>query len=106
FSCRELISDKGLTDSDKRAFIEFKPVIDYSALEPGKNAADAIRKAAADVGFADKYQARVRLTGPVPIAIEEYSTLQDGAITNGIGTVLVVLVILWLALHSGKIIFA
>jgi hypothetical protein len=106
FSWRELTSEKGLTDSDKRAFIEFKPVIDYSALEPGKEATDAIRKAAADLDFAGKYQARVRLTGPVPIANEEYATVQDGAITNGIGTVLVVLVILWMALHSAKIIFA
>jgi uncharacterized protein len=81
-------------------------VIDYGALEPGKDATDAIRKAAAAVGFADKYQARVRLTGPVPIANEEYATVQDGAIVNGIGTVVVVLIILWLALHSGKIIFA
>ena len=106
FSWRQLVSDKELTESEKRAFIEFKPVIDYSALEPGKDATDAIRKAAADVGFADKYQARVRLTGPVPIANEEYATVQDGAIVNGIGTVIVVLFILWLALHSGKIIFA
>ena len=106
FSWRELTSEKGLTDFDKRAFIEFKPVIDYSALEPGKEATDAIRKAAADLDFAGKYQARVRLTGPVPIANEEYATVQDGAIVNGIGTVLVVLVILWMALHSAKIIFA
>ncbi len=106
FSWRELVSDKGLTDSDKRAFIEFKPVIDYSALEPGKDATDAIRKAAVDVGFADKYQARVRLTGPVPIANEEYATVQEGAVVNGIGTVVVVLIILWLALHSARIIFA
>ena len=48
----------------------------------------------------------MRLTGPVPIANEEYATVQDGAIVNGIGTVLVVLIILWLALHSAKIIFA
>ena len=48
----------------------------------------------------------MRLTGPVPIANEEYSTVQDGAIVNGIGTVLIVLVILWMALHSAKIIFA
>jgi len=106
FSWRELTSEKGLTDSDKRAFIEFKPVIDYAALEPGKEATDAIRKAAVDLDFAGKYQARVRLTGPIPIANEEYATVQDGAIVNGIGTVLVVLVILWLALHSAKIIFA
>ena len=36
FSWRELVSDKPLTDSDKRAFIEFKPILDFNALEPGK----------------------------------------------------------------------
>jgi uncharacterized protein len=106
FSWRELTSDKPLTDSDRRAFIEFKPVLDYNALEPGKDATDAIRQAAAELDLPGKYQARVRLTGPVPIANEEYATVQDGAIVNGIGTVVVVLFILWLALHSSKIIFA
>lgn len=106
FSWRELVSDEPLKDSDKRAFIEFKPILDYNALEPGKGATDAIRKAAADLDFPTKYQARVRLTGPVPIANEEYATVQEGAVINGVGTVLVVLVILWLALHSAKIIFA
>jgi hopanoid biosynthesis associated RND transporter like protein HpnN len=48
----------------------------------------------------------VRLTGPVPIANEEYATVQEGAVVNGVGTVLVVLLILWMALHSSKIIFA
>ncbi|MEA2908838.1 MAG: uncharacterized protein QOJ15_919 [Bradyrhizobium sp.] len=106
FSWRELVSDKPLTDSDRRAFIEFKPVLDYNALQPGKDATDAIRQAARDLNFPGEYGARVRLTGPVPIANEEYATVQDGAIVNGIGTVLVVLVILWMALHSSKIIFA
>ncbi len=106
FSWRELTSDKPLTDADRRAFIEFKPVLDYNALEPGKDATDAIRQAAKDLNFASEYGARVRLTGPVPMANEEYATVQDGAITNGIGTVVIVLVILWLALHSAKIIFA
>ncbi|MDP1865051.1 MAG: MMPL family transporter, partial [Bradyrhizobium sp.] len=105
-SWRELTSDKPLTDSDKRAFIEFKPILDFNALEPGKAATDAIRQAATDLNFADEYGARVRLTGPVPIANEEFATVQDGAIVNGVGTVLVVLLILWMALHSSKIIFA
>jgi uncharacterized protein len=106
FSWRELVSDKPLTDSDRRAFIEFKPLLDFNALEPGKEATDAIRQAATELDFAGKYDARVRLTGPVPIANEEFATVQEGAIVNGIGTLLVVLVILWLALHSAKIIFA
>jgi hopanoid biosynthesis associated RND transporter like protein HpnN len=106
FSWRELVSDKPLTDADRRAFIEFKPILDFNALQPGKDATDAIRQAAHDLNLAGEYGARVRLTGPVPIANEEFETVQDGAIVNGIGTVLVVLFILWMALHSPKIIFA
>lgn len=106
FSWRELVSDKPLTDADKRAFIEFKPILDYKALEPGKTATDAIRQAATELNFSGTYGARVRLTGPVPMANEEYATVQDGAIRNGIITTVIVLIILWLALHSAKIIFA
>jgi hopanoid biosynthesis associated RND transporter like protein HpnN len=106
FSWRELISDKPLTDADRRAFIEFKPILDFNALEPGKDATDAIRQAASELNLAGEYGARVRLTGPVPIANEEFATVADGAVVNGIGTVLVVLFILWLALRSPKIISA
>jgi len=106
FSWRELTSDKPLTDADRRSFIEFKPILDFNALEPGKAATDAIRQAASDLNLAGLYGARVRLTGPVPIANEEFATVQDGAVVNGIGTVFVVLIILWLALHSPKIITA
>jgi hopanoid biosynthesis associated RND transporter like protein HpnN len=106
FSWQELVSDKPLTDSDRRAFIEFKPILDFNALEPGKDATDAIRQAARDLNFDSQYHARVRLTGPVPIANEEFATVADGAVVNGIGTVLVVLLILWMALHSSKIILA
>jgi hopanoid biosynthesis associated RND transporter like protein HpnN len=106
FSWRELVSDKPLTDTDRRGFIEFKPILDFNALEPGKAATDAIRQAATDLNLQGQYGARVRLTGPVPIANEEFATVADGAVVNGVGTVLVVLVILWLALHSAKIISA
>ena len=106
FSWRELVSEKPLTDADRRAFIEFKPILDFNALEPGKAATDAIKHAASDLDLEGQYGARVRLTGPVPIANDEFGTVADGAIVNGIGTVLVVLVILWLALHSAKIISA
>ena len=52
------------------------------------------------------YQARVRLTGPVAMADEEFGTLQEGAVVNVVGTIIIVLVILWLALHSPRIILA
>lgn len=106
FSWRGLSSPEPLTDGDKRQFIEVKPILDFQALEPGKDATDAIRQAAADLKLEQEFGAQVRLTGPVPIANEEFATVKDGAVVNGIGTVVVVLFILWLALHSGKIIFA
>src|SRR6201994_921674 len=106
FSWRELVSDKPLTDADLQSFIEFRPILDFNALEPGKDATDAIRKAASDLNLAGEYGARIRLTGPVPIANEEFATVADGAVVNGVGTILVVLLILWMALHSVKIISA
>jgi hopanoid biosynthesis associated RND transporter like protein HpnN len=106
FSWRELANNKPLTDGDRRSFIEFSPILDFNALEPGKDGTDAIRQAAKDLDLAGEYGARVRLTGPVPTANEEFATVQDGAVVNSIGTVIVVLLILWMALHSSKIIFA
>ncbi|MGO4711680.1 MMPL family transporter [Bradyrhizobium sp. 2TAF24] len=104
FSWRELASPEPLTPGDRRVLISARPILDFQALEPGKVATDAIRGAAHELDLAGKYQARVRLTGPTPIANEEFATVQEGALVNGIGTVAVVLFILWLALRSPKII--
>jgi hopanoid biosynthesis associated RND transporter like protein HpnN len=106
FSWREMINGGPLPASDKRAFLQVLPILDFQALEPGKAATDAIRQAAADLNLTEKYGARVRMTGPVPIANEEFATVQDGALVNAIGTIAIVLVILWFALKSPKIILA
>lgn len=106
FSWNQLINNRPLTPSDSRVLLTIQAVLDYNALEPGKAASDAIRQAATDLGFEKNYHARVRLTGPVPIADEEFATVQEGALLNGIITILVVLLILWMALNSPKIIAA
>jgi hypothetical protein len=67
FSWRELVSDKPLTDSDRRAFIEFKPILDFNALEPGKDATDAIRKAASDLNLS--FRSPTRNSQPLPTAL-------------------------------------
>jgi hopanoid biosynthesis associated RND transporter like protein HpnN len=105
FSWQELMSGRSEV-SDKRKFIDIQPKLDFTALEPGRDATNAIRKAAADLKLPSEYGARVRLTGPVPIADEEFATVKEGMLVNGIGTVVIVLVILWLALKSAKIILA
>ena len=81
-------------------------MLDYSELEPGIKASNAIRKAAADLNLASIYQARVRLTGPVPMNDDEFATIKDNAVLNAVLTIAVVLFILWMALRWGSIIFA
>jgi uncharacterized protein len=106
FSWRELVSGKKPTTEDLRRFIMIHPVLDFSALEPGKKATDFIRKEAADLQLKQRLGATVRLTGSVPIADQEFATIQEGAIPNLLATVAIVLVILWLALRSARIIIA
>ena len=79
FSWRELVSGKPPEEGELRRFIEIHPVLDYAALEPGKAASDAIRQTAADLKL-NEIGARVRLTGAVPIADEEFATIADGAL--------------------------
>ncbi len=106
FSWQGLANNEPLTASDTRSLLSIRPVLDFNALEPGGAATAAIRKSVEEANLAGLYGARVRLTGPVPIANEEFATVQDGAWENGIGTVLIVLFILWCALKSPKIIVA
>jgi hopanoid biosynthesis associated RND transporter like protein HpnN len=106
FSWQELLNGKPPTQDDTRRFIEVHPVLDYTALEPGRVSSRAIGQAASDLQLDTKYQARVRLTGSVPMGDEEFATVRQGALVNTIGTIIIVLVILWLALKSARIILA
>ena len=105
FSWHALVSGK-TEPRELRGFIEVEPVLDYTALEPGGAAAAAIRQAAFDLNLTSDLSARVRLTGPVALADEEFATVKEGALVNGLVTILAVLIILWLALKSGRIILA
>jgi len=105
FSWRVLLNDRPADPQDLRRFLLIKPVLDYSAMQPGRAATDAIaRTAAATVGT--KPGVRVRQTGPVPIADDEFATLTQHAGINAAVTLIAVAVILWLALGSFRIIFA
>src|SRR5580693_7577839 len=106
FSWRELVEGQPPRTDELRHFINIQTVLDYSALEPGLRATDAIRQAAADLDFPNKYHARLRLTGPVPQGDEEFATIKENAALNATVTIAVVLFILWMALRWWRIIFA
>jgi hopanoid biosynthesis associated RND transporter like protein HpnN len=106
FSWQSMLNGQEPKPADVRQLIEVRPVLDYAALQPGETSSNAIRQAATDLQLAQKYQARVRQTGYVPMADEEFATVRQGALENAIGTIVIVLTILWLALKSTRIIVA
>ncbi|HEY1877461.1 MAG TPA: MMPL family transporter, partial [Rhizomicrobium sp.] len=105
-SWRSLITGSQPKPEELRRFIEVKPRLDFNALEPGKEASDAIRAYAVQLGLTPANGVTVRLTGPVPLSDEEFATL-----TDRVGLMVAVmmggvLLTLWLALRSFRIIFA
>jgi hopanoid biosynthesis associated RND transporter like protein HpnN len=106
FSWRALASGQPLNSRDLRRFLQVEPVLDFTALEPGRAATDAIVQIAADLNLADEYQVRVRQTGFVPIGDDEFGTVKQNAGLNATLSLLAVALILWLALHSLRIMLA
>src|ERR1700686_5528317 len=87
-------------------FFEVQPVLDFSALQPGHKAEEGLRRVAADLHLQDKFSATVDLTGQVPMNDEQFSVIRYSAVRDTLTAVFGVLIILWLALHSWKIIAA
>jgi uncharacterized protein len=100
------VADSSKGNQPGRAFVTVIPELDFNALKAAAGASDAIRAKFAALGLDKKYGASVRLTGAQPLADEEFASVQDGAVLNGILTFLVVLMILWVALRSKRMIVA
>jgi uncharacterized protein len=105
-SWSEIVNGRALHSRGLRRFIHVKPVLDFGLLEPGSIASDTIRAAAASLKLDREHGVTVRLTGPVPMADDEFATITEGATINSVITVLCVLLLTWLALRSGRIILA
>ena len=106
FSWRNLLNGQTASPSDLRRFIEIAPVLDFKALQPGRGATVAIYQTAKKLGLFTNEQARVQVTGIVPMNDAQFATLKQNAALNTIVSIGAVLLILWLALRSGKIITA
>lgn len=93
-------------DGSAFSFVTLSPVLDFSDLKAGAGASDAIRAAATQLKLAERYDAVVRLTGPQPLADDEFASVSEGAALNGVLTLIVVIGILWMALRSARLITA
>ncbi|HTT81974.1 MAG TPA: MMPL family transporter [Rhizomicrobium sp.] len=106
FSWQNLANGETAQRAPVLRFIEVAPVLNFKALQPAKMTTDAIARTASLLGLARHYQASVRITGLAPMNDAQFATLKENAALNAAISVLAVLIILWLALRSWKIIFA
>lgn len=103
FSWQALI---GAGPQPLQRLILVKPVLAYQDLEPGAPASRAIRAAAGRLGVDPAHGARVRLTGPVALEDEEFASLTDHAWIVGGAMLGAMVVMLWLAVRSVKVVVA
>jgi uncharacterized protein len=106
FSWRELIAGRPPKVSELRRFVNIEPVLNFGDLQPGGKATAVIREVASTLGLTAERGVKVRLTGPVVLSDEEFATVTDGAVLNGLITLLLVGLVLWLALRKARIILA
>ena len=106
FSWRALASGKAPAPEELRRFIEVEPVLDFTALEPGRAASITALETVRDLRLDRDFQARVRLTGLVPMNDDQFATIRESAPLTAAVSLVSVFVILWLALRHKRIILA
>lgn len=92
--------------SEKLRLLQVQGKLNYSALEPGAKADNLIRRTARELQLTPENGVTIRLTGPVPLADEEFASVADRALPIGLLMMGAILLTLWLALRSLKIIGA
>ncbi len=101
FSWEALMSGQGKASiAPKRRIVLVQARLDFGALEPGAKAEDAIHDLARSLRLDAAHGVRVRLTGETPLSDEEFSSLADRAWLVAGAMLLAVLVMLWLATRS------
>ncbi|MBO0737430.1 MAG: MMPL family transporter, partial [Alphaproteobacteria bacterium] len=88
----------------KYRFVLVQPRQDLSSLQPGGAATQAIRDVASRLEFVKSGEARVRITGSVALADEEFSSVAQGAAIGLAGSVLLISLWLFLAVHAWRLI--
>ncbi len=89
---------------ETRAIIEVLVKLDFGDLTPGGKASDAIRMLAKTLALTPETGVIIRQTGPVRIFDEEFATLTQRALPIAALTIGAILMMLWFALHSVRLV--
>ena len=104
-SWQSLLGGNELSDlAGKFVFVLVQPKLDFGALEPGGDATNAMRDIIADLPFVKSGDARVRITGQVALADEEFATVVQGAVWGLVGSLLLITLWLFLAVQTWRLI--
>jgi len=101
---QSMMSDTKPTARDLRKIILVKPVLDYGDLAPGEKGSKIIRNLAKGLQLTPDHGVHMRLTGSVPLNDEEFASVANGTGFATILSIVLVIVILWLALRSARLI--
>jgi uncharacterized protein len=85
-------------------FVLVQPTLDFSALEPGGAAAQRMREIIQQLPLVKSGDARVRITGVVALADDEFATVARGVVTGLIGSTVLITLWLFLAVRSWRLI--
>ena len=105
-SWQRLLTGREPTHMELQRIILAKPVLDNSQLRPGAAPSALVRSTAAELDLNQANGVRVRLTGVVALNDEEFGSLRRGIGLATLGSFIVVLCWLFLALRSFRPIFA
>ena len=85
-------------------FVLAQPHQDFGALEPGGASTQAMRAIIASLPYVQSGDARVRITGQIALADEEFATVAQGAVEGLLGSLVLITLWLFLAVHSWRLI--
>ena len=101
-----LFGQLGPSNLGARAMVLAQPKLDLTALEQGGDGSKLIRDTARELGITPENGLRLRLTGQIPLSDEEFATVAEGTSASGILSVVLVAILLFMALGSGRIVAA
>jgi len=107
FSWQRLLGQSAATDLQAtRRLILVQPVLDHSVLMPGEVATGALMTATRSLALDPAHGVRVRLTGEIPLADQEFATLAENIGFVAVVMWLAMIVTLWLAVRSVRMVLA
>lgn len=103
-SWENLLAGPVANQGGKYRFVLAKVRPDYTALQPGAAATQVMRGAISRLEYVKDGSARVRITGSVALADEEFATVAQGIVVGTIASVILIALWLLLAVRSWRLI--